>query len=852
MTKGSVYATASMDAHGVQTFAALLVVQCMVLAVITLLAAAYLRGSRLKRTLGQGFLDLHSGSFRRRLLMRLRDLLVGTHEQIRVSIWVLASAGTVCNLAATPSVVNWIACALSPTACCGMRPAWTLPFVWLFPPCAAALLLLVAPTHKRIVAALCWAVLTSAATCGALSALHIAQPALGPGHVALPRAPPPPHALQPEVTLPSLPSLSRHATTDHMAGHPQGPHQFSPPHLSAPLRAADSSAEAPRVDSPPRENSPPALSSELRRDSPEPRDQGESEQKVKVKERAEAELQAGMEADETAVGLLADAVIWLLLSAYCVWVVWPALCCGSRALPTRKCLRRLWQLVRVSMLVGGLQLSIHLLMRLASRGNGNGSHPPQCYNRTGAEGHPPSHHGHHGPGSPGIAAPDGETLARQSLIFEILLALTLLVTAGALSVRRRAHLSRAVRWGSILHASSDRQASAAAIAALIGHQGPLQVMLQAQRRFRAVRLADLSSSFWRSSTCGTQPACGSSSAAGSSSMETASAGADGRSNIRDSTDDGASAGPSRTAGGQSEMYQCGSTLTESRSGPITSSTRGSGPGANSGACGAVPLQHLQLGECDAFVSHSWSDDSEAKHSVLQAWGRAFEEEMGREERSDIRPLVWIDKACLDQKNIERDLRCLPVFLAGCSRLLVLAGASYPTRLWCALELFTFVYLGRDLRPEWHPAGTVLGAAGQPGRPTPTVFANAQRPISFPRLPSLTGTRRSQTHPRIGNSSELLLGQARPHALRRQNQTALPLFNEPARIEWSLHCVEVLSLGGSAGNREACAHFNALHANCTVPADREKLLAVIEAGVGSVHRFNEIVSRMLTEALAEAA
>lgn len=327
--------------------------------------------------------------------------------------------------------------------------------------------------------------------------------------------------------------------------------------------------------------------------------------------------------------------------------------------------------------------------------------------------------------------------------------------------------------------------------------------------------------------------------AGCSSMETASAGADGRSNIRDSTDDGASAGPSRTAGGQSEMYQCATTLTESRSGPITSSTY---PEANPGACGAVPLQHLQLGECDAFVSHSWSDDSEAKHSVLQAWGRAFEEEMGPEERSDIRPLVWIDKACVDQKHIERDLRCLPVFLAGCSRLLVLAGASYPTRLWCALELFTFVYLGRDLRPEWHPAGTVLGAAGQPGRPTTSVLANAQRPSSFPRLPSLTGTRRSQTHPRIGDSSELL----------RENQTVLPSFNEPARIEWSLHCVEVLSLGGSAGNREACAHFNALHAECYVPADREKLLAVIEAGVGSVHRFNEIVSRMLTEALAEAA
>ena len=48
-----------------------------------------------------------------------------------------------------------------------------------------------------------------------------------------------------------------------------------------------------------------------------------------------------------------------------------------------------------------------------------------------------------------------------------------------------------------------------------------------------------------------------------------------------------------------------------------------------------------------------------------------------------------DKACIDQNNIQQSLACLPVFLAGCQTLLVVAGATYCSRLWCVMELFTF-------------------------------------------------------------------------------------------------------------------------------------------------------------------
>ena len=52
-----------------------------------------------------------------------------------------------------------------------------------------------------------------------------------------------------------------------------------------------------------------------------------------------------------------------------------------------------------------------------------------------------------------------------------------------------------------------------------------------------------------------------------------------------------------------------------------------------------------------------------------------------------------DKACIDQNNIQQSLACLPVFLAGCQTLLVVAGPTYCARLWCVMELFMFVRSG---------------------------------------------------------------------------------------------------------------------------------------------------------------
>jgi len=94
-----------------------------------------------------------------------------------------------------------------------------------------------------------------------------------------------------------------------------------------------------------------------------------------------------------------------------------------------------------------------------------------------------------------------------------------------------------------------------------------------------------------------------------------------------------------------------------------------------------------LGACDAFLSHSWHDDGEAKWRALQAWGCEFSRQNGRQ------PCLWFDKCCIDQRRIDEDLKCLPIFLKGCRRLVVLCGPTYLSRLWCILEIFTHVHMG---------------------------------------------------------------------------------------------------------------------------------------------------------------
>lgn len=98
--------------------------------------------------------------------------------------------------------------------------------------------------------------------------------------------------------------------------------------------------------------------------------------------------------------------------------------------------------------------------------------------------------------------------------------------------------------------------------------------------------------------------------------------------------------------------------------------------------------HCRLEDIDAFLSHSWHDPPDLKWEALQHWRRQFRVEYRRE------PKVWIDKYCIDQTDIQASLMCLPVVLAGCQSLLILAGPTYLTRLWCLEEVFIYLQMGR--------------------------------------------------------------------------------------------------------------------------------------------------------------
>jgi hypothetical protein len=70
-----------------------------------------------------------------------------------------------------------------------------------------------------------------------------------------------------------------------------------------------------------------------------------------------------------------------------------------------------------------------------------------------------------------------------------------------------------------------------------------------------------------------------------------------------------------------------------------------------------------------------------------AWAAAFARVHRRE------PLVFLDRYCIDPSDISRALICLPVLVAGCRRCVVLRGPTLLARLWCLVEIFTFLAMG---------------------------------------------------------------------------------------------------------------------------------------------------------------
>ena len=182
---------------------------------------------------------------------------------------------------------------------------------------------------------------------------------------------------------------------------------------------------------------------------------------------------------------------------------------------------------------------------------------------------------------------------------------------------------------------------------------------------------------------------------------------------------------------------------------------------------------------------SWRDDPHEKWAMMQAWRARFKAEHSRE------PLVWLDKACIEQGDIDANLMCLPVFLAGCSTLLVVYGPTYLSRVWCVTELFTFLQMGASAdRIE-----LLL-----PGPPGPSSPGSAELAVlTAPAASCAAGT--------------------------------------PVRAAQP-----------SLDVRGAIRAFDVRRASCFRQEEREKLLTVIEVGFGGLSVFKEVLVTLLMAAV----
>ena len=95
------------------------------------------------------------------------------------------------------------------------------------------------------------------------------------------------------------------------------------------------------------------------------------------------------------------------------------------------------------------------------------------------------------------------------------------------------------------------------------------------------------------------------------------------------------------------------------------------------------------GNVHAFLSHSWQDTASLKWQAMLDFKSEHEAKHNGQE-----PTCWLDKACIDQAgDINLALKVLPLFLLFSQQFVVFAGRTYTLRLWCVLEMFTFLRSG---------------------------------------------------------------------------------------------------------------------------------------------------------------
>jgi len=217
------------------------------------------------------------------------------------------------------------------------------------------------------------------------------------------------------------------------------------------------------------------------------------------------------------------------------------------------------------------------------------------------------------------------------------------------------------------------------------------------------------------------------------------------------------------------------------------------------------VEPCELGQADAFISHSWHDAGGPKWRALKRWASEFKAKKKRE------PLVWLDKASIDQSNIAESLACLPIYLAGCQWLVIIIGQSYVHRLWCVMEVYTYLRMG-----------------------------GSKENIRLYPIGNDPSKRRSTTISRINKlfkaaSSTIDSSNAMNQAIPEEEE-------EDPKVQVAL----------LKAAQEAFLRFSVEEAHCFLQDDEEKLLGVIESGFGDFTTFNEMVRQVFAELLQIAS
>lgn len=110
------------------------------------------------------------------------------------------------------------------------------------------------------------------------------------------------------------------------------------------------------------------------------------------------------------------------------------------------------------------------------------------------------------------------------------------------------------------------------------------------------------------------------------------------------------------------------------------------------------IAHARSHPCAACTLAQGPGD---KFSALTQWV-VEREATGRARTAN--PRLWLDRICLHvgALKLHQTLPLMPIFIAGSRHMVVLAGTSYSSRLWCAMEVFMCMQIG----------GTKGGSKGQ--------------------------------------------------------------------------------------------------------------------------------------------